>query len=156
MKFFKWSSELTTGIKVIDEQHQEVGRRINVFLKYCADQSCEPTELVKTFNYLRLYCIEHFGLEEELMAEYKYPHAEAHHKAHRHFRKWVEGAARRLPEGKLTTNFILEINYHLVEHLEKHFRTVDVKLTEFLMKLSESTMDHKLHALISGILGGKR
>ncbi len=153
MRFFKWSNELATGIRIIDEQHREVGRLINVFLEHCVDVGCERDDLIKTFKHLHLYCIEHFGLEEELMESYGFGGSAAHCRAHRKFRDWVEETESHLGRQDLTTGLILKINYALVEHLEVHFRTMDRRLTDHLRKVASKGADGKLRGIVSGLLG---
>lgn len=153
MHLFKWSSALRTGIAVIDEQHRELIARVNRFLKRCVQDGCPREELAKTFGYLRGYSIVHFTLEEELMAEYGFPGAEAHRNAHVEFRDWVERTAPDLARRPLNVDDVLKLNYTLVDHLEQHFRVVDRKLTDYLKSVARQRPDAKLLELIKGVLG---
>ena len=153
MKLFHWSDELHTGIKTLDDQHQELTRLINAFLKHCVDKGCQRRDLVKTFTALHSYVIEHFSLEEHLAVEYQYPDAKALLRDHRHLRSWVEDTEATLPKRELTSDFTMDVAYFLVELLQRHIRVMDRRLTDFLHRHAATGFDQKLHNLIRGVWG---
>lgn len=153
MRLFTWTSELATGIDVIDEQHREVGHRVNSFLKHCADGSCSERRLMQTFMYLHEYVEKHFSLEEKLMIEFEYPEARLHINAHQRFRRWVEETRAHLEERGQSIDFLLKTNYVLLDHLEEHYKVVDRKMSDFLVKQSRKRLDKKLIALVAGLFG---
>ena len=154
MLSLKWSDELGTGIEVIDAQHREFCRRVNAFLKVCVDAPCDRDQLIKTFKYLKVYALEHFGLENSLMEEFDYPGKDGHMREHEKTRAWVEQTVKSLPTVEITTNFTLDLTYHLVEWTERHFRRVDRQLSNYLQELAQHSTNHRLHNLLKGIWGG--
>lgn len=151
MKLFEWSEDLATGIQIIDEQHREIGKRINVFLKHCAESDISRNELCKTFAHLHMYTIEHFGLEETLMQEYGYQRLASHQRDHGEFRVWVEETEKNLKTVKLDSNFVLAVNYRLVDHLQSHFRMIDKRMSEFLIETAEREKSPKLLRILKGL-----
>jgi hemerythrin len=147
----KWSDELGTGIEMIDVQHREFCRRVNAFLKVCAETPGDRDHLVETFNYLRVYVLEHFGLENSLMEEFDYPRKKEHMRDHEQTRAWVEETARLLPSIEINANFILDLTHHLVEWTELHFRRVDRQLSQYLQELGQHSTNHRLHNFLKGI-----
>ena len=155
MKLFRWSKELETGIRAIDAQHRELVRRVNAFLTECQESGGTRENMLRTFNFLRPYAIGHFDTEFGLMQEYDYPQLGPHQRAHERVREWVESTAEKLQTADIDTNFTLEVNYHLVDWLENHFRTMDRRLTDYLRELAQSRQNKKLSDLIKGVLPGQ-
>lgn len=155
MKLFEWSDDLATGMQLIDEQHREVARRVNSFLQECMENEPDREGLIKTFDYLRLYTIEHFGLEEGLMRDHGYHGLAKHQGYHARFRAWVDKTAGGLRTVKLDSRFMLAINYQLVDHLQAHYREVDAKMGRFFVQLEGTSTDPVLLRFLKGIIGKK-
>lgn len=66
MKTVQWGLDYYTGLPEVDRQHQELFALIN---RLNAAKSCSPETLDQVFVELRDYVRDHFGLEEQLMAE---------------------------------------------------------------------------------------
>lgn len=153
MKLFTWSDDLVTGIKLIDDQHHELIGRVNLFLEKCASEGGEREGLLETFNFLKAYAVVHFNTENSLMHEFDYPDAAAHMKDHAAVRAWIEKTAKTVGTREITSDFTLEVNYFLVELLERHFRVVDRRMTTYLQELADKRVDQKLLRLVRGVLG---
>ncbi len=65
---FPWNSNFETGIKIIDEQHQEIVRLLNKLAGTLV--SDDPLEIERVFDELAAYANFHFETEEALWAEY--------------------------------------------------------------------------------------
>jgi hemerythrin len=77
-----WTPALAVGIEEIDAQHQELFRRAEGFIAGLAEPTRRDVGLL--LSYLRLYCVTHFGAEEEWMREVgyaDYPRHKAEHDA---------------------------------------------------------------------------
>ncbi len=79
-----WSARYETGIDIIDEQHRELFRRIDV-LTLSLYEGEGKTGLKDLLEYLGTYVIEHFKTEEELMSLHGYPDLDRHTKEHKSF-----------------------------------------------------------------------
>jgi hemerythrin len=76
----KWKPSMSVGIDEIDAQHQEIIRRAGQFLESLSDRSRQDTGIL--LSYLRIYCITHFGAEEDWMRQSRYPGRADHQKEH--------------------------------------------------------------------------
>ena len=79
----------------------------------------------------KLYIVEHFGLEEKLMEDYKYPEVKHHKEFHDSFIAELDKLEPRLQEESLEPVF-LRLNYLVVNWFINHIRTKDRKLASFL------------------------
>lgn len=78
-----WHPSLTTGDPEIDEQHQEILRRLADLVE--ALEQGRRADIGKMFEFLGDYVVEHFGAEERAMRETGYPGANVHAAAHQRF-----------------------------------------------------------------------
>lgn len=77
----RWSSDLETGVRAIDRQHEELIGMLNE-LDAAHAGGCPQSVLDDVLQRLGTYVIFHFGTEEALMAGL--PHNEEHARQHRH------------------------------------------------------------------------
>jgi hemerythrin len=76
----QWTQALATGIAEIDEQHQELFRRIDRLLD--ASLGGDPAEVTRMLGFLREYVDRHFAAEERFMEEQRYPGLASHRAEH--------------------------------------------------------------------------
>ena len=98
MAHLQWSSELDTGINVIDNQHRRIVDYINQL--HHAIESGERTEVAEVLEELVDYTLSHFTFEEELMEKADYPFITAHKKVHKLFVKRVAEFQQRFELGE--------------------------------------------------------
>ena len=79
-----WDKSLAVGVKFIDEQHQELFRQVNALLEAILKNQGKE-EVGKLLAFLGKYTVEHFGAEEKVMFQYKYPDLIKHTKQHADF-----------------------------------------------------------------------
>ena len=90
--YFQWDSDLKTGMKSIDDQHQGLVEIINETLQMCFNnQKISESRIKEIYSKLTLYVIEHFENEENLINFYKIDtrHKDVHHEAHMDFKNNV-------------------------------------------------------------------
>lgn len=90
--YFQWDSDLKTGMKSIDDQHQGLVEIINETLQMCFNnQKISESRIKEIYSKLTLYVIEHFENEENLMNFYKIDtrHKDVHYEAHMDFKNNV-------------------------------------------------------------------
>jgi hemerythrin len=90
--YFQWDSDLKTGMKSIDDQHQGLVEIINETLQMCFNnQKISESRIKEIYSKLTLYVIEHFENEENLMKFYKIDtrHKDVHYEAHMDFKNNV-------------------------------------------------------------------
>ena len=126
----KWETDLETGIQVVDRQHKEFFRLVNNLLdNSIKDKDREP--VFKAFKFLNLYIIEHFGMEESLMMEYKYQFLREHRGFHQYFRSELQKLEAQI-SGSYFDEVSMRLNYLMVNWFVNHIKVQDKKLAKFL------------------------
>ncbi len=80
----EWSDDLSTGVDIIDSQHKELIKRINMLVE-AMDKGRGREEVSRMVGFLGSYITKHFNMEERLMRRYGYPERNAHVDAHNEF-----------------------------------------------------------------------
>ncbi len=154
MKFFSWKTELDTGLELIDSQHRQYARFANAFFQICTRNSKPHPDLIKAFNFLHVYARDHLSTEEKLMAEYQYPERAAHIARHDYLRKWIDDTRDRVLNGGLSDDFLMKVNYVLVDWFQEHIKHVDHRLIDYLRRTARERNDGKLLRMLRNILPG--
>ena len=126
-----WYPALAVGVREIDEQHQEIFRRVDGLVQALMAKR-GAAELGPLFDFLGEYVVEHFGAEESLMRLHRYPGRDEHEAEHRRF---VEdfGALRAEWEREGATGFLLvKVNNRVSQWLATHIGRTDRELGRFL------------------------
>ncbi len=128
-----WDPQLTVGFREIDEQHQEIFRRVDVLVGNMR-RGQDKAELDKLLAFLGGYVHEHFGAEEGLMLMFHYPLIGPHRAQHRSFvEAFVELKGRFDREGA-TEEVTDKLASFLLAWLREHIGTADRALGKFLLE----------------------
>jgi hemerythrin len=131
----EWTQDLAVGVKIIDEQHKEIFRRVDALLEACkAGKGKEAVGGMLTF--LEEYIMEHFTAEEAIQKQYAYPSYKTHKQEHERFIKSVEALKKKFEKEGPSLMTVLETNTTVVDWLVKHIKKVDMELGAYL-KLSK-------------------
>ena len=68
----EWTDKYASGSSLVDEQHKELFRRVNLLLASC-DEGKGKLEVQRTLEFIREYVQFHFSTEEQLMRKYNFP-----------------------------------------------------------------------------------
>jgi hemerythrin len=123
---FVWTEQLCIGIDVIDQQHRRIVEYINQ-LDEARSSGHSREEIGWLMNELVDYTISHFGFEESLQEEAKYPFINAHKKVHELFAKRVAEYQARFNNGEDVSK---ELNSLLVTWLFNHIKRDDADYVE--------------------------
>ena len=121
----RWSSDLETGVRAIDRQHEELIGMLNE-LDAAHAGGCPQSVLDDVLQRLGTYVIFHFGTEEALMAGL--PHNEAHARQHRQehaafIDKLTGLRAQAADSGRQTMEALIDyLNEWLYQHILKSDR----------------------------------
>ena len=121
----RWSSDLETGVRAIDRQHEELIGMLNE-LDAAHAGGCPQSVLDDVLQRLGTYVIFHFGTEEALMAVL--PHNEEHARQHRHehagfIEKLAGLRAQGADNGRQTMETLIDyLNEWLYQHILKSDR----------------------------------
>jgi hemerythrin len=127
----KWDSSLSVGVKLIDDQHQELFRQVNGLLDALMKNQAKE-ELGKLLGFLGKYTVDHFGAEEKLMAQYKYPDAPAHKKQHADFVAAFLKLKAEFDARGATPTVSITLNKFVCQWLRDHIGGSDTALGKFL------------------------
>lgn len=116
----RWSSELDTGIQVIDEQHHRIVDYINQL--YVIQESHNHKDVEKVLQELVDYTLSHFSFEESLMEDAGYPFATGHKRVHEMFKARINSFMQRISKGEDITDELLAV---LRSWLLNHIRSDD-------------------------------
>ena len=132
--YIKWDESLSVGIKEIDDQHKELFDRINHLLRTIGELHAQG-ELKKTLDFMEEYALLHFGLEEEQMILTNYGGYGEHKDQHDYLRGEVEKMRARLASEGPNEKLLVDAQELLVDWLQKHIRTIDVKMARHFKSL---------------------
>jgi hemerythrin-like metal-binding protein len=125
----QWDDSLSVGINEIDNQHKKLVRMI-CDLHEAMRSGQGKSQVESIIKELANYTVEHFGYEEKLLEQNKYPGFLNHHKEHEKFVDKVVAFGNDFRENRaaLTT----EIMDFLKNWLVGHIKGIDKKYGPFL------------------------
>lgn len=135
-----WSQAFATGVAEIDAQHRELLEQVDRLLGAIDG---DPAALGRVLDFLGDYAVSHFEMEERLMEQHGYPHAEAHREAHASF---VRAFGRLRYDFDLdgpTEGFAELVTGWLVEWLKGHILDLDMVLGRWLTARGEADAAHR-------------
>ncbi|MCU7959267.1 MAG: bacteriohemerythrin [gamma proteobacterium symbiont of Bathyaustriella thionipta] len=116
MAKLEWSSDLDTGIHVIDKQHRRIVDYINQLDHAARNHSRE--EVAAVLDQLVDYTLSHFTFEEGLMEEAGYPFVNAHKKVHKLFVRRVADYQQRFKIGEdISEELLTTLKTWLINHI---------------------------------------
>ena len=130
MAYLHWSSDLNTGIDVIDKQHQRIVDYLNEL--NTANESGDRQITNHVLNELVDYTLTHFAFEEELQEKAGYPFLKAHKRVHEIFVKRVAEFQKRAAAGE---NVAPELLSMLKIWLVNHIKGDDADYAESVKKM---------------------
>ena len=118
----KWNENYKIGIEVIDAQHQELFKMIDVFYKNINKGSNKMT-MLSLLSQLRKYVVYHFQTEEAILQQFGYDKLDNHKKEHEAFARKIEDIENRCLNGRLTIS--LELTNFLQSWVSNHVLKTD-------------------------------
>lgn len=118
MGFLKWSSDLETGIDVIDNQHRRIVDYINEL--HDAIEHHSRDEVAVILEELVEYTLSHFAFEEDLQEQSGYPFFHAHKKVHDLFKRKIADFQQRFELGEdISRQLLTLLRTWLVNHIKR-------------------------------------
>src|SRR5450755_115574 len=125
MPLMTWTSELSVGVKVLDDDHKKLVEMLNRLNEGMQANRGRAT-LGKIFDELVEYTNTHFAREEGFLVESGYAEVDVHKKQHADLVMRVLDLQRRYNNGELTLtrevlNFLKDwLTYHIKGHDQKY------------------------------------
>jgi methyl-accepting chemotaxis protein len=121
-----WNKSLETGIELIDKQHMELFRQIEILL-----DSGNASRVNETLDFLEKYIAKHFSDEQDMQAKSNYPKAAKHKKYHEAYKvTFHELKEKYIKEGPTITNNIA-VNKTVIGWLKDHIMIQDKDFAKF-------------------------
>jgi hemerythrin len=127
MASYAWSNDLVTGNALIDSQHKQLIQAVNNLLDACAAGKGR-TELNKVMDFLCEYTAKHFGDEEKLQLQHKYPDYPNHKRLHDGFKREVSGLVAQMKADGPTVMLVGKVSFSVGDWLIKHIKVEDKKV----------------------------
>ena len=127
MEAIMWTRELSVGDARLDEHHK---RFIQIINRLARETNASPrSETVSDLlNDMTSYAREHFTVEEDLMARYRYPRREKHIRLHRAFRRKTAGFCSATALG---ADVVPQMPEYLMDWLAHHIMECDKAYSSF-------------------------
>ncbi|MDL2307347.1 bacteriohemerythrin [Desulfovibrio sp. OttesenSCG-928-C06] len=132
VRLVNWTSDLETGIELIDSQHKMLCAYINSLHRASKRENSEDTVL-DVVNCLKDYTATHFSTEEQYFSHSTYPHTEQHMEVHRKFVAKVTEVEVQLRLGRATVGDDLLL--FLKDWLLNHIRVTDHQYIPFVKQV---------------------
>lgn len=126
-----WTPKLAVGVAVIDEQHQELFRRVAALLG-AMSAGRGRSHLMDTLGWLDGYVIQHFAAEARLMRGSGYPLLDAHLGAHAHLVAELRKIRLEIDRDEIEARLVVRAGALLCDWLRDHIASSDLDLGAFL------------------------
>lgn len=130
-----WTKDLETGNQTIDSQHKQLIQAINNLTTACAAGKGRDN-LPETIDFLANYTAKHFGDEEKLQMQSKYPDYPNHKKLHDGFKAVVADLGQKLKAEGPTGVLVIQVNSNIGGWLVNHIKKEDTKVAAHLRQSS--------------------
>ena len=147
-----WRKDLATGLALIDKQHRQFFKLVNNLLDSSAKGN-DSKIIIDSFVFLKYYILEHFGVEESAMVEYKYPYFPQHKHRHLYFRNEIDRLELSLKSNIPPHEVATKLNYLVVNWFTNHIKVEDKRLSRYLLTEVEDS-NQKLFDRLKAIVKG--
>jgi hemerythrin len=128
-----WDKKLSIGIKLIDEQHKSLIKKLND-VSSAIENGLGEREITKTLEFLSEYADFHFSTEEKHMKENNYPGLAQQKMKHQEFMDTLSNLEQDFEEEGSTSALSNAINDFLFNWLTSHIQGLDKEFGDFLSK----------------------
>jgi len=135
----KWIPAYATGVEQIDAQHRTLFRAAEDFEEAVSAGQGEHS-YDSVLDFLDRYARAHFGFEENCMARFVCPAAEANKAAHTKFIELVQDFRERYRREGYRSSTATELVESVNHWLANHIVTIDVRLRDHV--IASSTARH--------------
>jgi hemerythrin len=126
-----WSDDLSVRVDLIDQQHQELFRRVNKLLA-AARKGLARHEVGGVLDFLAEYVVEHFEAEEAVMRASSYPDFPVHKAQHDALKRELASFTDGFSRDGANVALIVDLNRTLCSWLTSHVRKADRDLGQWL------------------------
>ena len=137
-----WKEKYMLGVPLIDEQHQELFRRVTDFVETVRkpipwEQKTEQVN--RTLDFMKDYVVTHFHDEENLQRELGYPELPSHRKLYQEMVAYVVSVSRQYEESGNQEQLMQQFAGRLLAWLINHVASEDQKIADFARRKEQET-----------------
>ena len=132
-----WSKTYATGIELIDNQHKELVNLTNDLYRAClAGKDTANTVFKEAMSRMVEYVRFHFGFEQKILANIKYPDYSKHKKQHESLIRNILKAVKEYEKGVkyIPNNFVRTLKDWVFGHIAVFDKTYSIYILEQLKK----------------------
>jgi hemerythrin len=132
----KWSADLETGYRDLDDQHRKAFRLLDICINAVEaqmDRRCVVAILEETYDYFQ----RHMNYEEELMITHGYSELEEHRQEHQELLTEIRRVADDYAKSGHRTLVVIKLQTMLVLWAREHIKTLDKKMVEYFLKYED-------------------
>ncbi len=122
-----WRDNLVVGVAEIDNEHKTLVKALDDLLAACATGQGRA-HVAKTLDFVHEYTKTHFGHEEQLQMQYKYPDMNAHKRLHATYVANIVSLTKELEATGGGIIFVQKVTKTLGDWLLNHISTEDKKV----------------------------
>lgn len=130
-----WKEKYKIGITAIDQQHEELFRRVADFVQAIRQEGRweEKIDKVKdTMAFLQEYVVTHFNYEEKYQQKLGYPDWEEHRRIHEAFKADVQNMAQEFAATGYHEDAVQKLAGKLLAWLINHVVAADQKMAQYV------------------------
>jgi len=130
-----WKDKYKIGVESIDQQHEELFRRVSDFNHTIRNEENWEAKLDKvkeTMLFMKDYVIVHFNDEEVYQQQIDYPEIEEHKFAHAKFKEGIDDYVKIFEKEGFNEDKIQEFGGRLMAWLIMHVGNMDQKIGEYV------------------------
>jgi len=125
----QWTQSMTTGVEVLDKQHQVLIAKLNELVDAMQSRAGDA-KVREILAFTATYAVKHFALEESHMAQVNCPVAAQNKQAHAQFLKRFGEIKAKVDAEGVTATTSIETMRELSNWITNHIRTIDATLAK--------------------------
>ncbi|MBZ0220339.1 MAG: bacteriohemerythrin [Candidatus Methylomirabilis sp.] len=122
----QWNDFYLMGLDVMDAQHMELVKRVNVLLEAMRDGR-GAEEVAVLIRFLEAYAVEHFSAEERLMSSRPEIDFSTHKAQHHFLRRALANFKDKYRARGASASLALNLQQNLLQWLRNHMMITDKK-----------------------------
>ncbi len=136
-----WKEKYRVGVLLIDQQHEELFRRVTDFvetLRSDGEWEQKVGKVNETLSFMKDYVVTHFHDEEAYQKKVGYPEAESHKKIHDDMVQYVSDVAAEYEREGYNEKLMQQFAGKLLAWLINHVAASDQKIAQFVNSKGEN------------------
>ncbi|MGI6685977.1 MAG: bacteriohemerythrin [Bacillota bacterium] len=132
-----WKDKYALGVPIVDEQHKELFRRIDLFvqtLRSTVDWDEKVQRVNETLEFMKAYVVEHFHDEEAYQKRIGYPDYQRHKKIHDDMVNYVSRVSAEYERSGYSEQLMQQFAGKLLAWLINHVAAEDQRIATYAIE----------------------